>query len=338
MTAVHTQSWTFTQGLHQVADGLYCWLQPDGGFCLSNAGLVTDGDQSLLVDTLIDLPRTRDMLACMAAATPAAKRIGTLVNTHSDPDHTAGNTLMNGARIIMTDGCANTYRHIERMVKGIDKLTGGARQLMTEMGADDFQMDGVTYVPPTETFNRALTVMVGDKRVELVEMGPAHTESDVLVHVPDSGVVFTGDLMFNDCHLVMNHPHIGNWIAVCDQLLAWDAAVYVPGHGGVCGTEEVRRHRDYALFIKDEARRRYDAGMPVEDAALDLFDHLGRFAHLKRADFLAQNVGVLYAEFSGTPVVENFAARMEARWAFRNKIRGRAPGIPHRCAVHGHHH
>src|SRR3954467_14510294 len=52
----------YNDGLHQVADGVWAWLQPDGGWGLSNAGLVDGGGSSLLVDTQYDLPPPRRML------------------------------------------------------------------------------------------------------------------------------------------------------------------------------------------------------------------------------------------------------------------------------------
>ena len=78
---------------------------PNGGWGYSNAGLIEDQGETLLIDTLMDLPLTRDMLDSMKRAVPAAERIGTLLNTHSNPDHTFGNQLVEGAVIISSDAC-----------------------------------------------------------------------------------------------------------------------------------------------------------------------------------------------------------------------------------------
>jgi hypothetical protein len=69
----------FSKGLHELGNGAWAWLQPDGSWGWSNAGLVTDGGEALLVDTLFDLRLTAEMLAAMRASVPAAARIGTLV-------------------------------------------------------------------------------------------------------------------------------------------------------------------------------------------------------------------------------------------------------------------
>ena len=58
----------FEKGLVETGFGLYAYLQPDGGWGWSNAGLITDGEESLLVDTLFDASLTREMLGVMVDA------------------------------------------------------------------------------------------------------------------------------------------------------------------------------------------------------------------------------------------------------------------------------
>src|SRR5271166_2060821 len=95
----------YERGLHEVGDGVWAYLQPDGGWGWSNAGLVTSGDASLLVDTLFDLRLTAEMLDAMRAGTPA-EHIGTVVNTHANGDHCYGNALLADSEIISSVRCA----------------------------------------------------------------------------------------------------------------------------------------------------------------------------------------------------------------------------------------
>ena len=89
MTLAHPK-FAYEKGLHQIGNGAYAWLQPDGGWGWSNAGLVVDGEQSLLVDTLFDVPLTLDMLAAYRDAEKAAEQVNTIVNTHHNGDHCNG--------------------------------------------------------------------------------------------------------------------------------------------------------------------------------------------------------------------------------------------------------
>ena len=86
--------------LEDLGQGSWAYLQPDGSWGYSNAGLVTDGEACLLVDTLFDLAHTERMLARMRDACPAARSIGTVVNTHANGDHCYGNQLVPEARVV----------------------------------------------------------------------------------------------------------------------------------------------------------------------------------------------------------------------------------------------
>ena len=73
---------------------------PTAAWGWSNAGLIVDGDEALLIDTLFDLRLTGEMLDTMRRQVPAARNIGTVVNTHANGDHCWGNELVAGATII----------------------------------------------------------------------------------------------------------------------------------------------------------------------------------------------------------------------------------------------
>jgi glyoxylase-like metal-dependent hydrolase (beta-lactamase superfamily II) len=95
--------WQYTKGVKDIGNGVWAYLLPDGSWGWSNAGLIVDGDQTLLVDTLFDLKLTAEMLADLRRAVPAAEHINTLFNTHHNGDHTFGNQLVEGAEIIATE-------------------------------------------------------------------------------------------------------------------------------------------------------------------------------------------------------------------------------------------
>ncbi|HJO19039.1 MAG TPA: MBL fold metallo-hydrolase, partial [Acidimicrobiales bacterium] len=99
---------SYEQGLHEVADGVFAYLQPDGGWGWSNAGLLAGDWSSLLIDTLFDLRLTRKMLEAMDAVT-AGRPIDVVVNTHANGDHCYGNGLLveAGAQVVTTEAAAN---------------------------------------------------------------------------------------------------------------------------------------------------------------------------------------------------------------------------------------
>ena len=290
----------YTRGLHDLGNGLWAYLQPDGSWGWSNAGLVVDGERSLLVDTLFDLKLTRDMLDAMRRATPAAEAIDVLVNTHANGDHCFGNQLVGGARIVTSGASAREMAEVGPA--RLAQLLAQARQ-MGEVGDylrrifGAFEFDGITLALPTETFDGETALRVGDKEVRLYEVGPAHTRGDLLVHLPGERTVFAGDIVFVDGHPVLWAGPVGNWLRACDRILAMDVATVVPGHGPLTDPAGVRRLREYLAYIEREARRRYDAGMPAFEAAQDIA--LDDYESWGDAERIVVNVHTLYREFSG---------------------------------------
>lgn len=288
----------YSKGLHDLGGGSFAWLQPDGSWGWSNAGLVTDGDASLLVDTLFDLPLTREMLDAMRDASPAAAAIDVLVNTHANGDHCYGNELVGDAVIVASKACAEEMgtvppEMLAAMVAGADELGEAGAFFRQVFGP--FAFEGITLTPPTETFEGSQVRRVGDKEVRLLEVGPAHTSGDVLVHVPADRTVFTGDILFIDGHPIMWEGPVGNWIAACEAILAMKAETIVPGHGPLTDARGVEALRDYLAYIEREARLRYEAGMPMREAARDI--SLADYASWGDAERIAVNVATLYREF-----------------------------------------
>ena len=294
--------WQYTKGLHDIGNGSFAYLQPDGGWGWSNAGLITDGEDSLLVDTLFDLHLTREMLQTMRDAVPQSENIGTLVNTHANGDHTFGNQLVEGAAIIASAAGAEEMAELPPQALAEIMRNAGA---MGEAGAflkklfDVFDFEGIDLKAPTETFSGMTTRKVGDKDVELHEVGPAHTKGDVLVYVPGDKTVFTGDILFIEGHPILWVGPVANWVKACDLMLDWDVETIVPGHGPITDKAGVRAVRDYLTYIEAEARKRHAAGLSVMEAAQDIA--LDDFSSWGDAERIAVNVDTLYREFNNDP-------------------------------------
>lgn len=315
--------WAYTKGLHDLGNGAWAWLQPDGGWGWSNAGLIADGGESLLVDTLFDLPLTAEMLAAMRDAVPAARAIGTLVNTHANGDHTYGNQLVPGAAIVASRACASEMerRPPEAFIDRVRnwQAEGESGRLIWELMGRKFDFDGIVNTLPTRTFERELALDVGGKRVELVNVGPAHTRGDTLVHVPGDRTVFTGDIVFIGGHPVMWAGPVDNWIAACERILAWDVETVVPGHGPIGTKAEVRNLRDYLVTLRDAARARFEAGLDWVAAAEEIVvDH---FTHWIDRERVFVNVNSLYREFTGDtkPLAVTKVYEAMARWYWANR-------------------
>jgi len=307
----------FDRGLTELGSDNWAWLQPDGSWGWSNSGLIVDGDEALLVDTLYDLDLTADMLAGFADAAPGS-RITTLVNTHSNGDHCNGNELVINAEIVASKAAA------AEMANESPEFMSSLLAAAPEMGVmgefflhcfSPFQFAGITGAAPTTTFTGTVDRTVGDTLVELVEVGPAHTAGDVLVHVPSRRTVYTGDILFVQGHPILWAGSIPNAIAALDRIEAWNPEVIVPGHGPVTDLDGLREVREYLTYCHDECRQRHERGMSIEEAARDIL--LDRWITWSDSERVITLVDSCYREFEGrsepTPVTDLFAS-MAALW------------------------
>ncbi len=292
-------TWQYSKGLHDIGNGIYAYLQPDGSWGWSNAGLIVDADQSLLVDTLFDLRLTEAMLIEMRRATAAAEHMDTVVNTHANGDHCWGNQLVEGAEIITSRSSA------EEMAEVPAEMLAQAMQMAPNMGPlgdyltrifGDFEFDGIRTLSPTRTFDGELTLQVGDKSLQLIEVGPAHTRGDILVHVPQDRVVYTGDILFVNGHPIVWAGPVSNWIAACDRLMAMDVDVIVPGHGPITDRQGVAQVKGYLEYISASARQCFDEGLSAMEAARAI--SLDAYASWTDAERIIVNVHTLYREFN----------------------------------------
>jgi cyclase len=291
---------SYERGLEEVGDGVLAYLQPDGGWGWSNAGLVSDGEATLLIDTLFDLHLTEAMLAEMRRAVPAAAQIGTLVNTHANGDHCYGNELVAGARIVSSAQTAEEMSELPPAAMAALVAQAPQMGLLGEFflrcfGRFDF--DGIQPAPPGDTFDGELELRVGDREVRLIEVGPAHTRGDTMAWLPADRVLFTGDILFNGAHPIAWAGPISNWIAACERIEALAPRAIVPGHGPLATVDDVRELRAYFEYLYERARAAYGEGLTAMQAAQRL--QLDRWADWGEGERLVVNVANVYGELSG---------------------------------------
>ena len=309
----HREVPKYAEGLYELGHGLYAWMVPNGSWGESNCGLIVGDGEALLVDTQWDVPCTQAVLDAAARVLGSA-RIAHVVNTHSDGDHCWGNQLLPDAQTISSQ--ATFDEMLELHPRSMIQLGLAARTLgrVPALKADQvgqwfrgmlasYRFGGVTRTRARYRFRGQMNLAVGGRQIELIELGPAHTSGDLIVHVPDARAVFTGDLLFIDCTPVMWAGPLGNWLAALDRILAMDVDVIVPGHGPIADKAGIRRLKGYFEFIDHEARRRYDAGVSADSAAREIV--LSKdfaespYAAWDSPERLLVNVHTLYRQYAG---------------------------------------
>ncbi|MBW8486788.1 MBL fold metallo-hydrolase [Actinomadura parmotrematis] len=267
--------------LEEIADRVYAWIQPDGTWCLNNAGFLVGPEAVTVIDTAATEARALGLRDAIAAVTPLPPR--TVVNTHFHGDHTYGNAVFaREAAFVAHENCA-----AEMAEQGLT-LT----RLWTEVEWGDIRL-----VPPTVTFADRLTLHAGDLRVELIHHGPAHTTGDVVAWLPGQRVLFAGDLIFNGGTPFALMGSVSGWLATLEELRALGAETIVPGHGPVCGPELFDWTEGYLRWLQELARDGVAAG--VRPLALARETDLGPYREWTDAERLVANLHRAYAEELG---------------------------------------
>ena len=157
------------------------------------------------------------------------------------------------------------------------------------------ETEGVEMRLPDVTFEVTLTLNLGDREVRLQHLGRGHTVGDIIVMLPDEGIMYGGDLAFHRVTPLAFEGHIGDWLAVCYRIADRSPKVVVPGHGPVGDMAEFRKMSGYLTTIRSQAKAMFDEGKPEEQALPEI--DIGEYASWTEPERLAANVARLFQEF-----------------------------------------
>lgn len=285
--------------LQEIATDVYTCLQADRGLGTSNSGFINRGG-GLVIDTFWDLPHTRQLIELYTRVWKGPAR--RVVNTHHNGDHCWGNQLFRGAEIIGHRLCAaamakerpETMQMLQQAAASGDPALASFAQ-----GLGDWDFSGIELTPPTTLIEDSLDLDLDGILVRLIYVGPAHTAGDVIAHLPEQRVVFTGDVLFRLCTPIGWEGTFARWIEALDHIVALNPEVIVPGHGPLCGIEGLREMKAYLQYVRAESQRFFDAGLSALEAA-KLIDR-GPYATWTEPERLLFNVERAYREFRGEP-------------------------------------
>jgi len=180
------------------------------------------------------------------------KPVRFVFNTHYHHDHSFGNCVFvdSGATIVSTTAAAAEMK------------TWGKREWDQNYSGQPLQ--GYRQEFPSVTFDNRLVFDDGEHRVELINMGPAHTTGDAVALLPKEKILVTGDLFVNGNPWGNNvaDPDVNydRWLTVLDTLASWDVQTVIPGHGEPGTVENLKRQRAYLADMLRQVREGLKAG------------------------------------------------------------------------------
>lgn len=284
--------------LEEVADGVHAFVQPDGGWCLSNAGVLPDADVTVVVDTAATIGRATRLREEVDRLRGGSRLLVT--NTHQHGDHTFGNCLFGRDALFAAHDTART----DMAESGL-----GLQELWP-----DVDWGPVEVTLPQITYSDRMTIHRASGPVELIHPGPAHTLGDTVVWLPRQRVLFTGDIVMNGVTPFCLMGSVEGSLRTIRALRELRPAVVVPGHGPVCGPEAFDTSTRYLHWVQRLTEEALSAGRSPLDAAREA--DLGEWAELLDSERLVANLVRCFAEQRGGRLGE----RIDEMGAFRSMI------------------
>jgi len=252
----------------EVGDGVFIRRY---AFLDQTIAAVLGRDRVLVVDTRSSQVQARELIGDLRQLT---RLPWVVANTHVHFDHAFGNAAFRPCEIWSHAGCAEALR-----------LHGPAQRENVVRWVPDLakELNGTPLDPPDRTFEESAELDLGGRVAVLRHLGRGHTDHDIVVHVPDTGVVLVGDLVEQGAPPGFEDSFPLDWPATLGHLIDVADGVMIPGHGEPVGGDFVAGQLAEIAFLAETARRTWpelrDAGHDphghaphplVEDAARHL--------------------------------------------------------------------
>ena len=260
---VTSSPWAQTKPVRELAPGIFYYFGDELQHKSANCVWVVFRDYALVIDA--NYPWGAEEIIREVRKT-TAKPIRFVFNTHYHHDHSFGNSVFvdSGATIVSTRETASEMKTLG--------------QLEWDQNYSGQSLKGYRREFPSVTFDQRLVFDDGTHRVELINMGQAHTLGDGVAYLPNEKILVTGDLFVNGNpwgnNLADPHADFDNWLTVLDTLASWDIKTVVPGHGELGTTGTLKQQRAYLADMLQQVRQGIGAGKSKEQLVKEI--DLGR--------------------------------------------------------------
>ena len=173
----------------------------------------------------------------------------------------------------------------------------GAQILSRMEGYNRDKAEGTTLAGPTETFEDEKIIEMGDFRIEVLHLGPAHSAGDISVWLPEQSLVIAGDMAFHERMLpIFEDTMTADWVETWEtEFEALNATYVIPGHGHPTNMDQVRRYtHDYLVYLREQVGEHLENGGSLADA---YYVDQTPYKHLHTYEELAtKNAGRVYEQ------------------------------------------
>jgi cyclase len=310
----------------KLAENVYARVVSPDSDAVGNAGFIVLDHSVLVVDTHFTPEAGQALLAAIRAVTP--KPVLYVVNSHAHADHTHGNQVFADAQLIGSSAArrevletdlpslnrtvAVAQSQLEKLRREIGKEKDSTqvqrlREQIKTREAYVQTMSRLTINAPYVTLDDAIRIQDGKQEVRILYLGKGHTDGDVVVYLPATGIAFVGDLFFNEAIPNVQDATILSWMKTLAEVLKLDADQFVPGHGAIGSRKDVQNFLAYLETLQSLVKTAVERGDSVEQTTRDIVLP-SKYAAYRFQNFFPSNIQKMYAELktlqtSATPPV-----------------------------------
>lgn len=276
--------------LLELSPGVYACIHKVGGKAICNAGIVDNGKETFIFDTFLSPGAAQELPEAVEKLDLSPVRY--VINSHSHNDHIRGNQVFGeDVQVISTKRSADLiaeweprdirdereyaparFAYYDSLYQAFDGDTNSREYTQILMWRPYYEIlsnshkEVRTRLP--DTFVEDEMVFKGpDRTIRLITKGAGHTESDLVMYLQEDEILFSGDLIFNDCHPYVAHGSLDGWHNWLAFLKTLDITTIVPGHGPLGDAAELEEMDQYLADLETHAARLVEAGASEEEIA-----------------------------------------------------------------------
>jgi cyclase len=249
--------------MQQIGQGIYAASGYRGG----NVGFVVTGEGVILINTpMVQAHQWRDEIAGVTD-----EPVIYIIDTDYHPECVVGNYVF-GAPVIAHElvwkkmrSYGDSFRH--RLVDAFKSEPKVAAELKS-----------LRIITPRITLTSRMTLHKGNKELRLIHVG-GHTPASIIVHIPEEGVLFAGDVVVNGMHPLMGEANSKEWLNALTYIRRpWvKAGVVVPSEGQICDKEVTEKLSRYIRRLRARMRGAYSKGYSRAEAVASVAEMIDFF-------------------------------------------------------------
>jgi cyclase len=295
--------------------GLYTCLNTFGGKAICNAGIIDNGESTIVFDTFLSPDASEELIRVVKQLKLSPIRY--VINSHAHNDHVRGNqSFPADVKILSTKATAEIiareepkaiaaekeygtiqYHHFDSLCSSYNgDTTARAYQMIKMMRAYSEELSIAykkikTRIPDTYVMNEA-SLDGSKRRVLLLDQGKGHTQSDMILYLPNDSTLCVGALVFNGCHPYLGDGSPDGWERILSELELIPVRTVVPGDGDVGNKPSIAAMRVYIESLQAMVLKMIEEG--TGKAELPNVQIPERFQSWWLEDFFQDSMEFLY--------------------------------------------